>query len=197
VSREGHCHTRGSSTVSWTAAIRLLLRQHCLWQPIAACIGGEQIVDIYDRRLSCRRVNGNFEEVEQVARARRASGSLGADHSGVIRGTVNHALNKAGPIVGSLREVNVPRCGVRVAAAGGAVIDDIDGAIVGCDPRENGSGSRRGVHDDDKRPGCAVVRRGGKERIRAVRPARVNRVGDRISRDYGKNIPLVVPAGPE
>src|SRR3989441_11373108 len=138
------CFTRYSTA---TAHVSLLLCQDHLRQrrPRAGLADG--VIGVDHCRPSAARVDGDLEQIEQIARSPPATSALGADDADVIRHVAHEALLEAGAVVCRLRQEHVPDCrGVVFARRGGAVIDEVHNATPRGDPRKYRGRCRRGVH---------------------------------------------------
>ena len=132
----------------------------------------QRVIGVNDRGLAVLRVDRDLEQVEQVARARTAADPAGADNTHVVRRRVHLSLGEADAI--ELGEVNMPaRARIQIRCRGLTIIDNIDNAVVGRDPREQRRARRRRADNYRGRPGIPLVARARKRDGFCVRVAPV------------------------
>src|SRR5256712_2866664 len=149
------CFTRYSTA---TAHASLLLCQDDLWQRRPRAGLAEGVVGVDHCRPAAARIDGDLEQVEQIARSPAATSALGADDADVIWRVAHEALVEGGAVVCRLRQENVPDCrGVVFARRGGAVVDKVHDAIPRGDPRKYRGGCWRAVDGQRRRPADPLI----------------------------------------
>src|SRR2546425_3550096 len=149
------CFTRYSTA---TAHVSLLLRQNDLWERGARAGLGHGVIGVDHCRPAAARIDGDLEQIEQIARSPPATSALGADDADVIRRVAHEALVEGGAVVCRLRQENVPDCrGVVLARRGGAVVDELHYAIPRGEPRKYCGGCWRAVDGQRRRPADPLI----------------------------------------
>lgn len=171
--------TRPRTSLRAFWAFLLLHRQNNLRQRIACAVYRLRIVGVYDSREPVRRIDGDFEEVQQIARARCTCGALCADHAGVVRCVADLALGKRFAAIQSLREIYVPHRSARIGCVR-RIVDNIHDAAVSRDPRKQRRVCRRYIDRYGRRPVGSLIRRTRKIGELSIGPSGVQLTRGRV-----------------
>jgi hypothetical protein len=154
----------------------------------------QRVVDVNDRGFAILRVDRNLEQVEQITRPRATGSAVGADNAEMIGCGIYLSLCEAGAV--ELRGVNMPaRARIEEIGCIRAIIDNVDSAIVGGNPREQRRSCGRPADCYGRRPGIALVSRTTKRNSSSVRPHRVEVSIDRVDGQRRKNVRQVCARG--